>query len=293
MSAVAPSAIDPERQRFARELVTPEGVALHITLASASERAGAFLVDAVIILAVLVVATLLCGWVARFSHGQSLSLIGVIWLLGFFVLRNGWFLGFEMGARAATPGKRVFGLRVAARHGGRLTADALFARNAMREIEVFLPLTFLLVNAGGVDAVMAALGLLWTGVFALFPLFNRDRLRAGDVVAGTWVVRDPRRALTAEMARSDLARDPRFAFEAAQLQAYGVAELQVLEDVLRGQDRRAVRVVAERIRTRIGWLQGSEETDRAFLDAYYAALRARLEAGLLQGRRRRDKHDAA
>ncbi len=293
MSAVAPAMIDPERQRFARELVTPEGVALHITLASGSERAGAFLLDAVIIVAVLGAATALCGWVASATHGRSLSLIGVIWLLGFFVLRNGWFLGFELGVRAATPGKRVFGLRVAARHGGRLTADALFARNAMREIEVFLPLTFLVVSGGGVDAVMAALGLLWTGVFALFPLFNRDRLRVGDVVAGTWVVRDPRRALSADLARTGLARDPRFVFAAAQLQAYGVAELQVLEDVLRGQDRRAVRVVAERIRARIGWLQGPEETDRAFLDAYYSGLRARLEAGLLQGRRRRDKHDAA
>ncbi len=293
MSAVGASVINPERQRFARELVTPEGVALRITLATASERAGAFLLDAVIILGVLVAATALCAWVASATHGRALSLIGVIWLLGFFLLRNGWFLGFELGARAATPGKRVFGLRVAARHGGRLTADALFARNAMREIEVFLPLTFLVVNAGGVDAVMAALGLLWTGVFALFPLFNRDRLRAGDVVAGTWVVRDPRRALATDLARTDLARDPRFAFDSGQVQAYGVAELQVLEDVLRGQDRRAVRLVAERIRTRIGWLQGPEETDRAFLDAYYSALRARLEAGLLQGRRRRDKHDAA
>ncbi len=293
MSAVAPAMIDPERQRFARELVTPEGVALHITLASGSERAGAFLLDAVIIVAVLGAATALCGWVASATHGRSLSLIGVIWLLGFFVLRNGWFLGFELDARAATPGKRVFGLRVAARHGGRLTADALFARNAMREIEVFLPLTFLVVSGGGVDAVMAALGLLWTGVFALFPLFNRDRLRVGDVVAGTWVVRDPRRALSADLARTGLAYDPRFVFAAAQLQAYGVAELQVLEDVLRGQDRRAVRVVAERIRARIGWMQGPEETDRAFLDVYYSGLRARLEAGLLQGRRRRDKHDAA
>ena len=273
-------------------MVTPEGVDLRITLATASERAGAFLLDAAIIVAILVVATFLCIWVAKASHGTSLAAIGVIWLLGFFLLRNGWFLGFELGPRAATPGKRAFGLRVAARNGGRLSADALFARNAMREIEVFLPLTFLVANAGGVDAVIAALGLLWTGVFALFPLFNRDRLRAGDLVAGTWVVRDPRRALTADLARSDLARDPRFVFEAAQVQAYGVAELQVLEDVLRGQDRRAVRLVAARIRARIGWLQGPEETDRAFLDAYYAALRARLEAGLLLGRRRRDKHDA-
>ena len=278
---------------FTRELVTPEGVDLGVTLASASERAGAFLLDAAAIVGVMIALTLLCLLVARISRGASLAAVGVLWLLGFFVLRNGWFLAFELGPRAATPGKRAFGLRVAARHGGRLSADALFARNAMREIEVFLPLTFLVANAGGVDALIAASGVLWTGVFALFPLFNRDRLRAGDLVAGTWVVRDPRRKLTRELASPELRRDPRFAFEPVQLQAYGVAELQVLEGVLRGQDRRAIRTVAERIRAKIDWRQGPEENDRAFLDAYYAALRARLEAGLLLGRRRRDKHDAA
>jgi hypothetical protein len=136
-------------------------------------------------------------------------------------------------------------------------------------------------------------GLLWTGVLAFFPLFNRDRLRAGDLVAGTWVVRQPRRRLSADLAATPLVGDPRFAFTPDQLQAYGVAELQVLEDVLREPDRRALKLVANRIRAKIGWAQGREETDRAFLDAYYSALRARLEASLLMGRRRRDKHDAA
>jgi len=40
---------------------------------------------------------------------------------------------------AATPGKRILGIRVAARNGKALTAEAVFARNAMRELEVFLP----------------------------------------------------------------------------------------------------------------------------------------------------------
>ena len=275
-----------------RELVTPEGVDLRVVLGSAGERAGAFLLDALAIVAVLLGATLLCGLAGYVSKGVARSAVGVVWLLGFFLLRNAWFLGFELGPRAATPGKRAFGLRVAARQGGRLSADALFARNAMREIEVFLPLTFLIVRAQGVDAVIAGFGALWTGVFALFPLFNRDRLRVGDLVAGTWVVREPRRRLLAELASEPAQRDARFAFEPVQLAAYGVAELQVLEEVLRRGDRRSLRVVADRIRLRIGWTPGREESDRAFLDAYYAALRGRLEAGLLQGRRRRDKHDA-
>jgi len=51
-----------------------------------------------------------------------------------------------------------------------------------------------------------------------------------------------------------------------------------------------VAVVADRIRQKIGYVQG-EESDGAFLSAYYAALRQRLEARALLGRRRVDKHD--
>src|SRR3546814_9024800 len=54
-----------------------------------------------------------------------------------------WFIGFELGSRAATPGKRLMGIRVVARDGGRLTADAVVARNLIRELELFLPLMML------------------------------------------------------------------------------------------------------------------------------------------------------
>ena len=53
----------------------------------------------------------------------------------------------EMGPRAATFGKRAVGLRVVARSGERLTADRVIARNLMREIEFYLPLSFLFYNA--------------------------------------------------------------------------------------------------------------------------------------------------
>src|SRR3546814_12137383 len=66
-----------------------------------------------------------------------------IWMLGGFLLRNFWFIGFELGQRAATPGKRLMGIRVVARDGGRLTADAVVARNLIRELELFLPLTMI------------------------------------------------------------------------------------------------------------------------------------------------------
>ena len=48
--------------------------------------------------------------------------------------------------------------------------------------------------------------------------------------------------------------------------------------------------VARAIAAKIGRAEPADA--RAFLDAYYGALKARLERELLMGRRRRDKHDA-
>ncbi len=279
-----------------RSLVTPEGVDLRLTLASAGERAAAFLFDAAIILATLIALTILIAWAFAAAGASAAETLAMLWLVGAFVLRNGYFLLFELTARAATPGKRALGLRVIARDGGRLASEAVFARNAMREIEIFLPLVFLAMSrmAGEqVDAVMGLLALVWTGIFLFFPLFNRDRLRVGDFVAGTWVVRAPRRALAADLAGETLSRYHRFDFTPDHLAAYGVKELQLLEDVLRARDKGALKDVASRIRRKIGWIPAPYENDADFLSAYYAALRARLEQRLLFGHRRKDKFDKA
>ena len=284
------AAADAASARPRREFVTPEGVDLRLAIGEASERAAAFLLDAAIIAGGMIVLTLLCILALAGGRGNAGEWIAVVWLIGFFFARNLYFMAFELGPRAATPGKRVVGLRVAARRGGRLTADAIFARNAMREIEVYLPLTFLLARGREVDAWIVLLGCVWCGVFALFPLFNRDRLRIGDLAAGTWVVKTARRRLLQDLAERG-SGDRRFSFTQAQVDAYGVKELHVLEDVLRRNHPSTVAAVAERIRGKIGWSRGAEESDWAFLDAYYAALRRRLETRMLLGKRRRDKFD--
>ncbi len=127
----------------------------------------------------------------------------------------------------------------------------------------------------------------------LFPLFNRDRLRLGDLAggAGTMVIKAPRRVLRPDLAQDGQAMVGGPTFTEAQLDAYGVKELHVLENVLRGGDRRTVAEVATRIRAKIGWDAPLEVSDRAFLNAYYAGLRARLEGRLLFGHRRADKFD--
>ena len=271
--------------KMVRELVTPEGVDLRLILADGGERVSAFLLDVVFILGVLVALTI--GLVAlAFLFGfRSTEYLGIIWILGFFLLRNFWFIGFELTPRAATPGKRIVGLRVATRDGSPLTANAIFARNAMRELEIFLPLFFLLGNARGIDAWISIVGLIWCGIFLLFPLFNRDRLRVGDLVGGTWVVLAPKRVLDSELR----AGDSRLVFSEAALDAYGIKELSILENVLRRRDPATMEAVATRIRRKIGYQLNVP--DGEFLSAYYIALRGRLETRLLFGRRRRDKYE--
>jgi uncharacterized RDD family membrane protein YckC len=273
------------QDKMVRELITPEGVDLRLMLADGGERVSAFALDVIFILGMLVAMTLALVAIAFLFGFGSTQYLGIIWILGFFLLRNFWFIGFELMPRAATPGKRIVGLRVASRDGSPLTANAIFARNAMRELEIFLPLSFLLANARGVDAWISIIGLVWCGVFLFFPLFNRDRLRVGDLVGGTWVVVAPKRVLDADLS----AGDSRLVFSEAALDAYGIKELNILENVLRRRDPATMEAVAARIRKKIGYQLNVP--DGEFLSAYYIALRGRLESRLLFGRRRRDKYE--
>lgn len=267
-----------------RSFVTPEGVDLKLELGSAGSRAAAFMLDALFIVIILIVVTIVLGLLLIASRADAIE---ILWLIGFFVLRNGWFVLFEMGGRGATPGKRLMGLRVVARDGARLTGGAVIARNAMREIEVFLPLSFLAVQVseGAADAFLTLFALSWSGIFLFFPLFNRDKLRVGDLIAGTWVVQSVSGKLGHDLVAGK--ERPRRTFSEAALGLYGVYELQTLEDVLRGGRDDAIATVAWTIRNKAGIADDGD--DFGFLSDYYAALCARLERGLMLGRRREDK----
>lgn len=284
---------DPMR----RALITPEGVWLDVRLATAGARAAAFMLDLAIMAGILIAMTLLAVLAFGVVGQKVPTAIAVLWLLAFFVLRNFYFILFEGGARAATWGKRALKLRVVARDGGRLTAGAVIARNMMRELEVFLPLMLLPFGSaqGFADRWTAILSFAWVALFLFFPLFNRDRLRAGDLIAGTWVVMDERRKMGRELldhssgARTELATIA--PFTAPELAAYGQFELQKLEEVLRTGDPDTMTTVAAAIRRKIG--RNYEGRDAAFLDAYYAALRQELERKLLFGKRKADKFDTS
>ena len=283
-----------------RDIVTPEGMPVPVFLAARSQRAGALFLDLLFILICLVVLGVIV--LSVYDHGDAPGWEVSIYLLISFLLRNFYFTIFEVYWRGATPGKRLMHLRVIDRKGGRLKADAIFARNLMREVEIFMPLTLLFSGeAVGDEAWVIVLTLAWVSIFTLLPLFNRDRLRAGDMVAGTWVVSVPKKLLREDMAQgragSTAWRESKietYQFSQAQLEAYGIYELQTLESVLRqdGPGATATRnTVAERIRRKIGW-EGAEAPDSEdFLDAYYRALRAHLEKRMLMGKRRENKYD--
>ena len=184
-------------------------------------------------------------------------------------------------------------LRVVAREGRQLTANAIFARNVMRELELFLPISVLLTGPGsdGVSALMTLCLSLWLATFMFLPLLNRDRLRAGDLIAGTWVIRNPDLTLGEDVSMEEARQPHGFRFSDTQIAAYGEHELQVLEDVLRVGSPDIQKAVAERIRQRINWAPQPDETDRLFLEAFYRDLRKTLETRMLFGDRKRDKYD--
>ena len=273
------------RAKKIRQFVTPEGVDLELKIASSGLRFGALLIDLMLIVLVLFLFSLGMLWVGAASQSDVTV---VVWMLGAFLLRTFWFIGFELGSRAATPGKRIMGIRVVARDGGRLTADAVVARNLIRELELFLPLMMLGVGASEdmVSGWIMVAGILWSLTLSLFLLFNRDRMRLGDLIAGTWVVMAQRAKLDADIATDGAGEAIRFS--EAELAVYGIFELQELERVLRGRDPRAMREVADAIRAKVG--RPVAEEDDVFLLSYYRQLKARLERKLLFGKRREDKY---
>ena len=230
-----------QRVASQRQLITPEGIDLQVQLSDIGARIGAYIIDQFIINIFLIAAFFI---IIFGGAGSGPEIAITIFILVNFFVRNFYYMFFEMGPKAATPGKRINKIRVASRTQARLTANAVFARNALREIEVNLPLTFLFMRGDSVDGWIALLGFIWSGIFLFFPLFNKDRLRAGDLIAGTWVVRAPKPILASDLAAEKPALNEAFVFTPEQIEAYGVYELHVLENVIRANDRQTVHDVA-------------------------------------------------
>ncbi len=141
---------------------TPEGILLELRPAGLSARAQAFLIDGIIRLAIMYAAAI------------GLALLGgvgiALWLILLFVLEWLYPVVFELLPGGATPGKRVFALRVVMDNGLPVTAAASFTRNLLRTAD-FLPFGY--------------------GFAIVSMLLRRDFKRLGDIAAATIVVYEP------------------------------------------------------------------------------------------------------
>jgi uncharacterized RDD family membrane protein YckC len=325
-----PSMAEPTKpQAKQRDIITPEGVRLTVTIADYSTRMAAVLIDALFVVGAIIVVALL----AIFADMRS----SVVWsYVGFFAFLDHvlYFPWFELILNGRTPGKRSVGIRVIGRNGAPLNAAAVLARNLARELEMWLPLTFALLS-GDCDPLVTLLTLAWVLCFAAIPLFSAERMRAGDVLAGTWVIVDPKPSLVRDLlvdspapAKAppiavppvattendgatpkplevetpvpvELEPEPELAvvFTPTQLDAYGEAELNTLADLLYadgpGLDEK-FQDVAEAVAGKIDHdrISGGEIIEnKAFLEAYYRSARAKMETNAQWGRLRQNKFD--
>jgi uncharacterized RDD family membrane protein YckC len=303
-------------------VLTPEGLSLPFVVGSAGDRIVAFLFDNLLIF----LATLGVWVLGGIGASLGLKELGFSFaLLVSFLLWNFYFIYFEAHRGGVTFGKRKADLRVISRDGGPLTAEAVVARNLMRNLEFQMPLLVFLApdqmlpEAPAWGRLIAA---VWLLAFAFMPLFNKDRLRCGDLVAGTIVVKAPAAVLLGDLTDRGVGRSgerqerpaarwsppqptPAFApaepvaeefpFTRQQLDIYGIHELQVLEDLLRRDDQgvldgRILEDVCDKIKIKIGWPRERWDVQpRRFLDAFYRAQRGRLEQKMLFGQRQERK----
>jgi uncharacterized RDD family membrane protein YckC len=281
-------------RRQQRTIVTPEGVPVTVELADHGERLTAFTIDVFIwFLLTILVYLPLVFFALRGGSSSSLIAVSIVLFIG-FVVRNLYFIHFELAWRGATPGKRFVGLRVIDRRGGPLLPSAIVARNLTREVEAFIPLGLLLTWSGTHPNWEHLFIAIWLLFFAALPFVNRDRMRGGDLIGGTMVIALPKRALSGDLVE----RAAQYVFTEPQLRAYGAFELQVLEELLRrpksADTGRVLAEVRDKICHKIGWTAPVPPQDtELFLREFYTAQRAFLERAQLFGKPRADKYGGA
>ena len=290
-------------KRPVRTITSPEGVTLNVRIAGRGERAAALALDLTFMsLVLIIIFCLTILTIAVFFSGNFFPdmikldrLMGIITIYNFisFLVRIMYFTHFELAWQGRTPGKKICGIRVIDRRGDPLSPNAIIARNLTREVEIFLPMSAMFALSGSRWSQLLLFA--WTMLFTALPLFNRDRLRAGDYIAGTMVIHMPRRDLLGDLTSAVAADDAGYSFTSEQLSKYGAYELQVLEELLRhpqsNESDRLLAKVADKICGKIGLPDAiPPHKIRRFLNDFYAAERAALERGQLFGHFKDDKN---
>jgi uncharacterized RDD family membrane protein YckC len=147
---------------------TPEGIAIELRPAGLSARCYAFLIDQLVRLVLFWIIMLPLAVSERFDTFQT----GIV-LIALFLLEWLYPVVFELSPWGATPGKRIFGLRVVMDSGLPVTPGASLTRNLLRVAD-FLPFCY--------------------GFAIVSMLLRRDFKRLGDIAADTLVVYRPQPA---------------------------------------------------------------------------------------------------
>ena len=165
----------------------------------------------------------------------------------------------------------------------------------MREIEFYLPLTFLVLQSRRRRRRRAdrARRPALDRPVPVLPLFNRDRLRVGDLLAGTWVVNAPKRKLSVDaLAPASAPRAGRPASPTPSSTSTASTSCRRWSRCCATTTAKTIATVAATIRHKIGIGRRAAPTATSCV-AYYDAARARMERGLLFGKRREDKFEPA
>lgn len=145
-----------------------EGVEIRLRIAGPMVRAGAYLIDFLIRLVVMVGCATVLG-LSGFAVGGRVAM-GLTMLVMFLL---DWFYPviFEAGKRGATPGKRMAGLKVVQDNGSPITFGQAIVRNFLRFIDGW-----------------PFFGIFTYGVGLAACLASKRFQRLGDLAAGTVVV---------------------------------------------------------------------------------------------------------
>ena len=146
-----------------REVVTPEGVALHLPVAGPVPRAVAWTIDLAVRLGILMLVGTLLALLG--AAGQGLYLIAM------FLIFWAYPILFEVLWDGQTPGKKAMSLRVVNGDGAPVGWLPAITRNLLRTVDM-LPFGY----AAGLIACLA----------------DPHARRLGDMVAGTLVVHNER-----------------------------------------------------------------------------------------------------
>ncbi|MHC5081114.1 MAG: RDD family protein [Planctomycetota bacterium] len=289
----APSKAKPD----ALEWVTPDDFLVKLAPAEIAERLGALLIDGGILVLstlVLIVALLIPFFLVALSGAQlGLYVASLFVVINFFVW-NGYFIYFEWKWMGIAPGKKLVGIQVIRPHHGVLTLGSVLARGFAREVEIFLPIKILIMMRVG-NSDEGAL-FLWCGALCLVPLLNAGRRRAGDYIAGTFVVKRPQwpelpRDVSQAAPASVEEEKSAWTFTTPMLEIYGTAQLNALQEVLgrpgfkSPSDRRLLVEIKDKVATKIDYPDPVPDAEaHAFLLAFYTTMREYLEGQLASGR---------